>query len=222
MSKKIATLSKGCDAFGPKPICSPDFWSPTSCPHGQTIPIKFGPHGQMVPKNLVPQYKWSPRIWSLWTNGPQPIWSPYFWIPTACPPGRKEYSRDHLSMGTKLVGDHLSTGTEFLGTICPWGLNWLGTVCPEGPINWGPIVGDQMSGDHMCLGPNVSQPFIYAILANCDFSFLTDPDVEHMLHEIRHTYGLQKYAKQNFTIIDNILTKSTPDSTRGHCSVGHN
>jgi hypothetical protein len=45
-----------------------------------------------------------------------------------------------------------------LGTICPWGLNWLGTVCPEGPINWGPIVGDQMSGDHMRLGPNVSQP----------------------------------------------------------------
>ena len=49
-------------------------------------------------------------------------------------------------------------GTKFLGTICPWGLNWLGTVSPEGPINWGPIVGDQMSGDHMCLGPNVSQP----------------------------------------------------------------
>ena len=42
-----------------------------------------------------------------------------------------------------------------------WGLNWLGTVCPEEPINWGPIVGDQMSGDHMCLGPNVSQPFDY-------------------------------------------------------------
>ena len=61
-------------------------------------------------------------------------------------------------MGTKLVGDHLSMGTEFLGTICPWGLNWLGTVCPEGPINWGPIVGDQMSGDHMRLGSNVSQP----------------------------------------------------------------
>lgn len=46
----------------------------------------------------------------------------------------------------------------FLGTICPWGLNWLGTVCPEVPINWGPIVRDQMSGDHICLGPKVSQP----------------------------------------------------------------
>ena len=42
-------------------------------------------------------------------------------------------------MGTELVGDHLSRGTK-------------------GPINWGQIVGDQMSGDHMCLGPNVSQP----------------------------------------------------------------
>ena len=52
-------------------------------------------------------------------------------------------------------------GTEFLETICPWGPNWLGTVCPEGPINWGPIVGDQMSGDHMHLGPNVSQPLNY-------------------------------------------------------------
>ena len=66
-------------------------------------------------------------------------------------------------MGTKLVGDHLSRGTKFLGTICPWGQNWLETVCPEGPINWGPIVGDQMSGDHMCLGQNVSQPIIYCV-----------------------------------------------------------
>ena len=63
------------------------------------------------------------------------------------------------STGTKLVGDHLSMGTEFLGTICPWGQNWLGTVCPGGSINWGLIVGDQMSGDHMCFGPNVSQPW---------------------------------------------------------------
>ena len=46
-----------------------------------------------------------------------------------------------------------------MGTIRPWGLNWLGTVCPEGPINWGPNVGDQMYRDHMDLGPNVSQPY---------------------------------------------------------------
>ena len=63
-------------------------------------------------------------------------------------------------MGTKLVGDHLSMGTKFLGTICPLGLNWLGTVCPEGPINWGPIV-----GDHMHLGPNASQPRFYMLIS---------------------------------------------------------
>ena len=49
---------------------------------------------------------------------------------------------------------------NILGTICPGGPNWLGTVCPEGPINRGPNVGDQMSGDHMRLGPNVSQPIL--------------------------------------------------------------
>ena len=101
----------------------------------------------MVPKESVPMDKWSP------TN-----LVPYFQISTACHPGQTEYSRDHLSRGFKFVRDHLSMETEFLGTICPWGLNWLGTVCLEGPINWGPIVGDQMSGDHMRLGPNVSQP----------------------------------------------------------------
>ena len=88
-------------------------------------------------------------------------------------------------MGTKLVGDHMSTGTEFLGTICPWGQNWLGTVCPEGPINWGPIVGDQMSGDHMCLGPNVSQPYVILSFSNSfieEFVFL-----KHALILIAHT-----------------------------------
>ena len=134
--------------------------------------------------------KWSPKIWSPWTNGPQPIWSPW----TNGPQKYKNIlfvqedrlwgSRntgtklvvDHLSRETKLIGDHLSRGTEFLGTICPWGQNWLGTVCPEGPINWGPIVGDQMSGDHMCLGPNVSQPYIMEfltghLLSSGDFLF---------------------------------------------------
>ena len=40
---------------------------------------------------------------------------------------------------------------NILGTI--W-LKWLVTVYPEGPI-----VGDQMSGDHMHLGPNVGTKF---------------------------------------------------------------
>ena len=53
-------------------------------------------------------------------------------------------------------------GTKLLGTICPWGLNWLGTICLEGPI-----VGDQMSGDHMRLGPTVSQPIIFHFGNSC-------------------------------------------------------
>ena len=120
------------------------------------VPKTFDPRTSDPPLP-VPLDKWSQKNWSpwtnaphgirsLWTNGPQPIWSPNFWIPTTCPPGQMEYSRDHLSRGTKLVGDHLSMGIKFLGT-----------VCPEGPINWGPIVGEQMSGDHMRSGPNVSQ-----------------------------------------------------------------
>ena len=111
----------GCNSFGPKPIWSPDFRSPTSCPHGQ-----------MVPKNLVPLDKWSP------TN-----LVPIFPNHHSLPPGQTEYSRDHFSRGTKLVGDHLSMGTKFLGTICPWGQE----------------VGDQKSGDQIGSGPNASQPF---------------------------------------------------------------
>ena len=53
--------------------------------------------------------------------------------------------------------------TKFFRTICPWGLNKLGTVYPEGPINWEPIVRGEMSRDHMCLGPNVSQPFMFVL-----------------------------------------------------------
>ena len=73
---------------------------------------------------------------------------------------------DHLSMGTKLVGDHLYLGNKLFGTICPWELNWLGTICPEGPINCGPIVEDEMSGDHMRLGPNVSSKVFMRLETN--------------------------------------------------------
>ena len=134
----------------PKNLVPLDKWSPSNLvPMDKWSPTNLVPLDKRSPSNFVPLDKWSPKIWSSWTNGPRPIWSPYFQIITACPPGQTEYSRDHLSRGTKLVWDHLSRGPNF------WGLNWLGTVCPEGPINWGPIVGDQMS-----LGPNVSQPDI--------------------------------------------------------------
>ena len=74
-------------------------------------------------------------------------------------------------------------GTEFLGTICPWGLNWLGTVCPEGPISWGPIVGDQMSGDHMRLGPNVSQPGKKPLKCDiCNVEYTSKPNLKKTLY----------------------------------------
>ena len=97
--------------------------------------------------------KWSLKIWTL-----------YFRIPKACTPGQLEYSRDHLSRGTKLVGDHLSMGTKFdgdrlsrgtklVGDHLSMGTKFLGTICP-----WGHEVGDRMSGDQMGSGPNESQP----------------------------------------------------------------
>ena len=99
--------NRGCDTFGPKRIWSSDIWSPKIGPQligpsEQTFPNQFSPHGPIVPKNRSP-----------WKNGPQPIWSPYFQIPTACSPGQMKYSRDHLSRGTKLVGDHFSMVTKF-------------------------------------------------------------------------------------------------------------
>ena len=43
-----------------------------------------------------------------------------------------EYSRDHFSRETKLVGDHLSMGTELVGDRLS-----IGTNCGE-PNVWGP------------------------------------------------------------------------------------
>ena len=74
------------------------------------------------------------------------------WFPTNLVP---EYSRDRLFRGTIDWGSFFH-GDQILGDHLSMGIKLVGTVCPEGPINWGPIVGDQMSGDHMRLGPNVS------------------------------------------------------------------
>ena len=60
---------------------------------------------------------------------------------------------DCLSRGTNFLGDHLSMGTNCLGDHLSMGTKWAGTVC-----SWGPIVGDQMSGDWMGSGPNEKQP----------------------------------------------------------------
>ena len=58
------TIIVGCHTFGPKPIWSPDFRSPSSCPPGQKmVPNKFGPHEQMV------LYQFGPRT----SGSPQPV-----------------------------------------------------------------------------------------------------------------------------------------------------
>ena len=150
----------GCDSFGPEPIWSPDFWSPTSCPHGQMVPqnsvpmdkwspTNLVPLDKRSPSNLVPLDKWSPKIWSPWTNGPQPIWSPYFQIITDCPPGQREYSRDHLSRGTKLVGDQ-----TFGPSVHEDRIGWRLFVQRDQSIG-DPLWGDQTSGDHMHMGPKL-------------------------------------------------------------------
>ena len=43
--------------------------------------------------------------------------------------------------------DHLSRGNDLIRT-----------VCPGGSIDWGPIVGDQLSRDQICHSPNVLVP----------------------------------------------------------------
>merc|ERR1719266_1209562 len=110
------------------------------------VPQNSVPMDKWSPTNLVPLDKWSPANLVPWTNGPQKFGPPGQMVPNQFGP--------HISKSSQPVP---MDKQNILGTICPGGQNWLGTVCPEGPINWGPIVGDQMSGDHICLGINVSQ-----------------------------------------------------------------
>ena len=99
----------------------------------------------------------SPIYWSLWTNSPHPIRSPWTDGPQKfglhgkmvthqfVPHGQMVPRIFHLSKGTgtELVGDHLSkgTGTELVGDhLCPGGPTLLGTICPGGYILWGLFV----------------------------------------------------------------------------------
>ena len=96
---------------------------------------------------MVPLGKWSLTNWvpsildphslSAWTE--RTFWGPFIqgdligWGP--------------FVHGDQILGDHRFMGIELVGNCLSRGINKLG-----------PIVGDQMSGDHMRLGPNVSQP----------------------------------------------------------------
>ena len=82
----------------------------------------------MVPGHLVP-HNGSPIDWSLWTNSPQPIRSPWTDGPQKFGP--------HGQMVPRIF-------RLFSGTGCGdpeiQGLNWLGTICPGGPNFGGPFV----------------------------------------------------------------------------------
>ena len=105
-------LKKGWDAFGPEPIWSPDFRSPTSCPPGQKIPMKSIPLDKWSPANLVPLDKWSPTQFG-----------PHIYVsPQPVPLDKRNI------LGTICLG-----GPNWLGTLCPGGPNCLGTICPRGP-----------------------------------------------------------------------------------------
>ena len=105
-------------------------------------------------------------------------------------------------------------GTKLLGTICPWGLNWFGTVCPQGPINWGPIAGDQVSGDHMRLGSNVSEQYVL-ILSQELFSYFL-ANFEHCDVRVRRPDGLSDGRTGGK---DTVSTRSTICSTAVLCTV---
>ena len=72
-------MEEAAFSFGPEHIQSPDIWSPTIGPQGQTVPThlvpidkwsprtnspgSFGPHGQMVPKTSGPPGQLVPKIY---------------------------------------------------------------------------------------------------------------------------------------------------------------
>ena len=145
--------------------------NPISMRHFFCIAIRQGPLSNWTEHSIFPYPLYQGKIstekpdifwqicmcWSPWANSPQPIQSPNFSILTAGPLEKQ----------------------NILGTICPGGPNWLGTICPwdqilgdhlsmgtelfedslsRGTNQLGTHLGDQMSGNHMRLGPNVSQP----------------------------------------------------------------
>ena len=116
---------------------------------------QIDPLDKRSPSNSVPMDKWSPKLWSLWTNGPNQFGPCTSRSPQLVPLDKPNILGTICPGGPNWLGTICPWGTIFLQTISPWGLNWLGTVWPEGPIHWGPIVEDQMSGDHIHLRPNV-------------------------------------------------------------------
>ena len=109
----------------------------------------------MVPGHLVPR-NGSPINWTLWTNGIQPIQSPW----TDGPPkfglhGQMVPRIFHLYRVTGCIGLKIQ-GPNWLGNICPAGPNWLGllgTFCPFVQVDW--FYGDCLSRRTGSRGPEV-------------------------------------------------------------------
>ena len=103
------------------------------------VPNPFDPQTSCPPLP-VHMDKWSPKIWSPWTNGPQPIWSPWtnsphqIWSPWTngpkffYPPGQMVPNQfgPHISKSSQLVP---LDKQNILGTICPGGTYVFGTKC---------------------------------------------------------------------------------------------
>ena len=112
----------------------------------------------MVPGHLVP-HNGSPIDWSLWTNSPQTIRSPWTdgpqkfeWSPTNLVPLDKWSLEYSVSPGGQAVGIQ-KYGTEFVRDHLCRGINFMGIVCPGRQE-----VGDRKSRDQIGSGPNASQP----------------------------------------------------------------
>jgi hypothetical protein len=109
-------------------------------------------------KCFKPLIKTTNKVWRPIVHWYQLSWGPFVH-------GNQMFG-DCLSRRTNCLWDHLSMGTKCLGTNCQGGpivlgTKWAGTVC-----SWRPIVGDQMSGDWMCSGPNEKQPRLFD-LSSC-------------------------------------------------------
>ena len=129
----------------------------------------------LVLNHLIPRLP-VPNFLSPWTNDPHKIYPTGQMVPNLfCPPGQMEPNQFSPCISGSPQPVPLNKW-NIIGTIClgwpnywrPWVHRYLigwASVCPEGPINWGPNV-----GDHMYFGPNVSKPVQSCRRNNCEIA----------------------------------------------------
>ena len=89
----------------------------------------------------------------------------------------------------KLVRDHLFRGTKIWGNLLSMGTKLVGTVCPEGQINWGPIVGDQMSGDQMCHSLEFSDPNLSVLIILLTFDYTLKVKSSRLIYKSKGVFN---------------------------------